>query len=157
MAHQKVKADVIYPYEYVPQQILKYRFISIAICLVSLIPSIWATTQLQAATKGKQDLPEDHPVQAILNILTDEFVATVNDDLVTVHLVWGIKDMDREGIVEIYSPDNPGQVVWDETFSFDAPTQEHIKWACEEARKLDYVARDPEDMSKNMVECLTDD
>jgi len=46
-----------------------------------------------------------------LDILSEEFVATVNDDLVTVHLVWGILDMDRTGIVGIYSPENPGKLV----------------------------------------------
>jgi len=98
-------------WDFIPMRILKYRFIFITIFLLSLVPSIWATANLRAATKRQQDLPEDHPVQAILDILSEEFVATVNDDLVTVHLVWGILDMDRTGIVGIYSPENPGKLV----------------------------------------------
>jgi len=35
--------------------------------------------------------------------------------------------MDRTGIVGIYSPENPGKLVWDETFSLTGPTQQHIK------------------------------
>jgi len=65
--------------------------------------------------------------------------------------------MDRSGIVEIYSPNNPGKLVWDETFTLDASTQQHIRWACEEARKLDFLARDTNDMSKKKVDCWTDD
>jgi len=107
---------------------VRYRYISIALCLMSLIPAIMGTANLRAATKMAQDLPEDHPVQAIFNIFSNEFDdVTGNYDLVTVQLVWGIKGMDRSGLVEIYSPGSTGKVVWDETFNLDAQTQQHIK------------------------------
>jgi len=119
--------NVVKKWEFIPSWILKWRFIFIAVFLLSLIPSIWATTNLRAATKTEQDLPEDHPIQAILNILTEEFEATVSDELVIVQLVWGILDMDRTGIVGIYSPQNPGKLIWDDTFRLNTATQQHIK------------------------------
>jgi len=56
------------PWHLIPEKILHYRFIFIGVFLLSLIPLALATAKLKAATKIQQDLPEDHPVQAIFNI-----------------------------------------------------------------------------------------
>ncbi len=70
------------------------------------------------------------------------FPSSSDDRNTEVYFVFGVKSVDRDGVLQLFDPKNLGKVEWRANFVPNAAMQNHILRVCEDTAALDFVARD---------------
>jgi len=150
--------------KYLIPLIVKKKLPLIAFFLLLDIPWIILATQIEAAQKAEQFLPEDHPLQRVITIMGSEFPSTSTSPAQTAHMIWGIDTIDRTGVDLLRDDKNRGELLYDKTFEFNEETQQHIYDFCDAIKSYelkgvqDIIAANPEaTVPEGQVDCVVMD
>jgi hypothetical protein len=94
-------------------------------------------------TEEEEFIPRYHPNVRVWTIFGENFTReNERSENVEINLVWGTKDINREG-ENMWNPEFIGDVVFNEEFDFAKPeNQEHLLAMCDVISKLDFVSFD---------------
>jgi len=107
----------------------KTKFIVGGVVLVWLILSSVFMSMLRPVTASEDFLPADHPIQAIINILQDQFPSASQDEGSTVYLTWGLQEqINRDGVNQLFYPDKIGEVQYDNKFTANEQCLKYIMY-----------------------------
>ena len=127
--------------------------------LVWIAVAGYYTSKLEPTQTQEQALAKDHPLQRALNILRNNFPTTEQDNGVPVYYVWGIGDVNREGVSQLYDPQFIGNATFVESFKFDEKCQKVMMNSCDALKTQDKY--DPYIKKKNgglrVVNCFVEE
>ncbi len=95
------------------------------------------TSKLEPTQSTEQFLDDDHPLQRSLKILESEFPKTQDDPLTKINFIWGLGEVDRSGVNQLFDPKDIGTPTYVEGFTFNKECQTKILSACETLRTSD--------------------
>ena len=103
----------------------KMKYIVFIVTLIWIGIAIWRVTLFKPAKDPIKRLSDDHELEILDNMITDEFHAALNTGKIEVSFIWGIKRLDRSGIGR-WEPENRGKLVYDEEFNL-APEANQLR------------------------------
>eukprot|EP00551_Chaetoceros_affinis_P010007 CAMPEP_0203669662 /NCGR_PEP_ID=MMETSP0090-20130426/5962_1 /ASSEMBLY_ACC=CAM_ASM_001088 /TAXON_ID=426623 /ORGANISM="Chaetoceros affinis, Strain CCMP159" /LENGTH=1171 /DNA_ID=CAMNT_0050534389 /DNA_START=203 /DNA_END=3718 /DNA_ORIENTATION=- len=92
------------------------------------------TSRLQPTTSSEQFLDENHPLQKSATILGEQFPITDEDSTSKIHFIWGLNDVDRDGVNQLFDPEFVGTAEFVDNFSFNEECQTKMLEACKKLR-----------------------
>jgi len=108
------------------------RIITGVVLIAWIIVSIIYATKLEPTTAAEQFLAEDHPLQVGTTILGNEFSKTQQDATTKVHFVWGLEEINRDGVNQLFDPDFMGNPAFADDFIFNEECQSAILKVCDD-------------------------
>ena len=116
-------------------------------------------SQLEPVQRSEQDLAKDHPLQRAVNILRERFPRADQDTPATITMLWGIGNVDRSGVNQLFDTNDLGDATFVDGFTFDEQCQSMMLSKCDEI-KIDeslepYVKRD--DTGQGAVHCFIEE
>lgn len=96
-----------------------------------IIVAIVYAVQLRPVEVEEQFLPESNPLQKSINIINRGFSTAEEDIGLIVHFAFGVEDVDRSGVNQIFDPEYLGKHRFSDTFQFDEKCQEEMLNQCE--------------------------
>ena len=98
--------------------IIKLRYVWVGVFIVLGIVGAVIASRIGPLTKQEEWLPDDNEIIMLSNEVNDNFSKAVEgfEQTIWVHLNWGVKDLDREG-VSSWDPEDVGKLVWDDNFT----------------------------------------
>jgi hypothetical protein len=108
-------------------------FIGLVLLTVIIVSAIY-TAKLEPTTSAEQFLDEDHPLQIGVNILSNEFPKTQNDESSKIYFTWGLNSITRDGVNQLLDPEFVGEVSYSTDFTFNEECQSAILDACTKLR-----------------------
>lgn len=128
--------------------------------LLLLIPATILGTGIEPVSRSEEALPSDHPFQRIWTLSEAEFPSSAQNTNTPAFVVWGVEGINNDDVNPIRDGQTEkGKVVWDKTFKFDKPAQQHIWNVCEEVRLMkanlgEFLSRDKDSpINEGKVEC----
>ncbi|GMH50940.1 hypothetical protein TrRE_jg3946 [Triparma retinervis] len=82
------------------------RLPTMAVLFVWLFVAMYYMTKLEPTKKAEQFLDDEHPLQKAITILNEGFPVASDDRGAKMYYIWGIKDVDRTGVSQMF--DDPG-------------------------------------------------
>jgi len=108
-----------------------HRKILFVLFAVWITVAIVYTTKLEATKEAEQFLSEDHPLQKSFSILGKEFSRAESDDGLMVYFSWGVNDVDRAGVNQLFDPEYLGKHAYDtDSFEFNKDCQKEMLNQC---------------------------
>lgn len=98
-----------------------------------IIASIY-TSKLEPTTSAEQFLDKNHPLQKSATILGEQFPITEEDSTSSIYFVWGLEEVNRNGVDQLFDPDFVGTAEFADKFSFNEQCQTKMLEACESLR-----------------------
>ncbi len=95
-----------------------------------VVASIY-TAKLEPTTSTEQFLNDNHPIQRAGTILNEKFPKTQEDLTSKIHFVWGLEEINRKGVSQLFNPDFVGKAAFAEGFTFNEECQTKMVEACE--------------------------
>lgn len=95
-----------------------------------VLTAVFAST-IKPTTSTEQFLDDNHPIQKASTIIIEEFPKTQEDETSKIHFVWGLKDVDRSGIRQLFNTESVGEPVFVDNFAFNEQCQSKMLEACE--------------------------
>ena len=109
--------------------------IGIAVALVAwLIPAVIFVFQLVPTTEPEQFLNPNHPFQKAINVLNNNFGTNSQDPGIDIFYVWGLKDVNRDGVDILINSSYVGKAQYEEKFKFNAKCQDAIAKICNDLK-----------------------
>eukprot|EP00979_Chaetoceros_neogracilis_P001425 scaffold248_cov263-Chaetoceros_neogracile.AAC.24 len=99
-----------------------------------IILSVFFTTKLQPTQSTEQNLDPDHPLQKGATILSEKFPTVQRDPSTEIHFIWGLEDVDRDGVRQLFDPEFVGKPSFVEGFEFNEQCQEGMLEVCDTLR-----------------------
>ena len=90
----------------------KFKFPLMLVFLVWIIIEIIVAIDVQPSEAADQFLPDDHPFQRMVIIMSEDFGSSSQNKYNEVELIWGIDSVDRTGVNMLYEKDFLGEVVF---------------------------------------------
>ena len=87
-----------------------------------IIASIYSS-KLQPTTSAEQFLDENHPLQRSATILGEQIPITAEDSTAKIHFIWGLEDVNRGGVNQLFNPDFVGTAEFPNSFSLNEECQ----------------------------------
>ena len=124
-----------------------------------LVIAGYFTSQLEPVQRSEQDLAKDHPLQRAVNILRERFPRADQDTPAVISFSWGIGNIDRTGVNQLFDTDDLGDATFVDGFTFDEQCQGLLLDMCD-AIKIDerlepYIKRD--DTGQGAVHCFIEE
>jgi len=110
---------------------------NVRVCLGALffswmiVASIYSS-KLKPTEASDQFLSEDHPLQKSFSILGEEFSIAESDPSLAMSFTWGVGDVVRKGVNQLFKPDFFGTPVFLDTFTFDEECQLEMVQVCDD-------------------------
>jgi protein dispatched 1 len=98
----------------------KYKFIFFALTIIWIGLAIWRVTLFKSAKDPIQRLSDNHYLQKLTYMSRNDFHSALNTGDIEVNFIWGVKDLNRNGVGR-WDPDDLGTLIYDEEFNL-APT-----------------------------------
>jgi len=118
----------------------RYRYYILSVFVIAFIIMASIAGQLQPLSEEEQWLPDGHFIQKSVDLLLNGYQKSDFDDLVRVKMVWGPDGLDRSNY-DLYKPDEPGQVIWDQNFDLSPEeNQEYLVQVCINAESSGLLA-----------------
>lgn len=95
------------------------------------------TSKLEPTKTAEQALDENHPLQKGATILNDKFPKVQEDPGTKINFIWGLEDVDRNGVNQLFDPDFVGDPVFVEGFDFNEQCQSKMLEACDKLKTDD--------------------
>ena len=95
-----------------------------------VLTAVFAST-IKPTTSTEQFLDDNHPIQKASTIIIEKFPKTQEDQTSKIHFVWGLKDVDRSGIRQLFNTESVGKPVFVDNFAFNEQCQRKMLEACE--------------------------
>ena len=95
------------------------------------------TQKLQPTKDAEQSLDPDHPLQKGVTILNEKFPTVQRDPSTKIHFIWGLNDVDRNGVNQLFRPEFVGEPSFVEGFEFNEECQGRMLEVCETLRTDD--------------------
>jgi len=109
----------------------KHRMALFGLFTIWIIVAAVQTTKLEATKEAEQFLSEDHPLQKSFSILGKEFGRGESDIGLMVYFSWGVNDVDRTGVNQLFDPEYLGKHVYDtDSFEFNKECQKEMLNQC---------------------------
>jgi predicted RND superfamily exporter protein len=104
-------------------------FVAVPLIAWFVLAAVFAST-IKPTTTAEQFLDEDHPIQKASTIIVEEFPKTQEDETTKIHFVWGLEDVDRTGIRQLFNTESVGKPVFVDNFVFNEQCQREMLKAC---------------------------
>jgi len=135
------------------------RLVLFIIFAAWLVTAGYFTSQLEPVQRSEQDLSKDHPLQRAVNILRERFPRADQDTPAVIQFVFGIGNVDRSGVNQLFDTDDLGDATFVDGFTFDEQCQELMLAKCD-AIKVDerlepYIKRG--DTGQGAVHCFIEE
>jgi len=109
--------------------------IGIAVALIGwLIPAVIFVFRLVPTTEPEQFLNPNHPFQKAINVLNNNFGTNSQDPGIDMFYVWGLKDVNRDGVNILINSSYVGKAQYEEKFKFNAKCQDAIAKICNDLK-----------------------
>jgi Predicted exporters of the RND superfamily len=102
--------------------ILMMTWIILCVIYVSKLEPIQTTEQL---------LDKNHPLQRGATILNEKFPTADDESNTNIYFVWGLNDVNRNGVRQLFDPNFVGQPVFDGDFEFNHECQTKMLQVCD--------------------------
>ena len=109
----------------------KYRSILTIPLIAWIIAATYYTSKLRVTQTLEQFLAEDHPLQKSVTILSNAFPMSDQDLGSKIYFTWGIDDVDRSGVAQLFKPSFTGIARFSDDFDFNQDCQNLVLKACE--------------------------
>ncbi len=96
-----------------------------------LVTVSWYATKLEPTKTTEQALSKDHPLQKGATILSEKFPKVQQDRGTWVHFVWGLNEVDRNGVNQLYNPEFTGKPSFIQDFAFSEQCQTKMLKICD--------------------------
>ena len=108
----------------------KTRFPTLLVltALLGVMASFMA--ELKPTEKAEQFLSDDHPLQKAITILNEGFPVASDDRGAYHYYSWGIEEVDRTGVNQMFNPDDIGSAVFAENWQWTPQCQDKIVTLC---------------------------
>jgi hypothetical protein len=106
------------------------RYTTIAVLGALFAVMVGFATQLRPTEKAEQFLNEDHPLQKAITILNEGFPVASDDRGASHYYIWGVEEVDRTGVNQMFDPDNVGKPVLTKDWEFTPACQEKVVELC---------------------------
>jgi hypothetical protein len=108
----------------------KARMLVVIVAIAWMVPSAINASKIEPTSRAEQFLPDDHPFQAIINVLGNEFPKSDEEPNMEVYVNWGVDMVDRDGVNQLLDAGFVGKGRLDDKFVFNEAMQEHVLQAC---------------------------
>ena len=99
--------------------------------LIWLGGATWYSTKLEATKTAEQALSPDHPLQKGATILSEKFPKVQQDRGTDVHFVWGLENVNRDGVKQLLNPEFVGVATYVHDFNFQEKCLKQMINACD--------------------------
>jgi hypothetical protein len=110
------------------------RYPTLAVLTAVLAVMGYYMTLLKPTEKTEQFLSDDHPLQKAITILNEGFPVASDDRGANHYFIWGIEDVDRTGVNQMFEPENIGKAVYQDGWVFSPECQEKVLEVCSNFR-----------------------
>ena len=107
-----------------------FAAIAVPMSIWIVLASIY-TSKLQPTMTTEQSLRKDHPLQKGANILSEKFPRTQRDAGTPIYFMWGIGEVNRDGVKQLFDPDYIGAATFEENFSLTEQCQMSMLEICD--------------------------
>lgn len=124
-----------------------------------LILTSWYTSKLSPTQTAEQALSKDHPLQRGATILNEKFPKVQQDRGTYIHFIWGLKDVNRNGVSQLFDPTFVGTPSFSNQFDFSEKCQEKMLATCDSMKtndKFKTLIKTQKDGLRN-VQCFVED
>lgn len=125
--------------------------------LAWIIVAISQTTKLKPTEETEQFLDDEHPLQKSFDILGSEFPVADADQGSFVYFSWGVGQVDRDGVNQLFDPEYYGKGTFEEGFVFDEQCQTAILQACDDLKKPIYGDYIKSEDGVGSLECFVEE
>ena len=118
--------------DYFPYAIIKRpapRLACVAIFFIFGMVCIGYASKLGPDTNAEQLLLPSHPIQRLINN-ENAFQSASTDETVEIQVVWGLNDLDLNGVNLLFDPINTGRLRYHDSFAYDEAAHAHVLRAC---------------------------
>ena len=102
------------------------RFSSMAVLFCWLCVAFYFMLQLEPTKKSEEFLDDEHPLQKAITILNEGFPVASDDRGAKMYFIWGVDDVNREGVNQMIKDDYIGKPTFDDSFVLTPACQEKI-------------------------------
>lgn len=105
--------------------------------IVGILVVTWITlctfyaSKLEPIQTAEQLLDRNHPLQKGATILNEKFPTVENDSNTKIYFIWGLSNVNRNGVRQLFNPDFVGNAVFDEKFDFTPDCQTKMMEVCD--------------------------
>lgn len=99
--------------------------------LIWLGGATWYSTKLEATKTTEQALSPDHPLQKGVTILSEKFPKVQQDRGTDIHFVWGLENVNRDGVKQLLDPEFVGVPTYIDNFNFQEKCLNQMINACD--------------------------
>lgn len=135
------------------------RLVIFVLFVAWLATAGYYTSQLEPVQLSEQDLSKDHPLQRAVNILRENFPTAEQDTAALIHVTWGIANVDRSGVNQLFDPDDLGEAAFDDGFVFNEQCQDMMLTKCDsiktDERFEQYIKKN--DKGQGAVHCFVEE
>ena len=117
------------------------------------------TSKLEPTQTAEQALSKDHPLQKAVTILNEKFPNTQQDRGTNIHYIWGLNDVNRDGVRQLYDPEFVGTPSFINNFEFNQQCQEKMLQTCDRLKtedKFESLIKKKKDGLRN-VQCFVEE
>ena len=135
------------------------RLIIFVPILLWLVLTSWFTSKLGPTQTAEQALSKDHPLQRGVTILNEKFPKVQQDRGTKIHFIWGLDDVDRNGVSQLFDPDFVGSPRFNENFNFNKECQIKMLEICDKMKtdeKFEPLIKKQKDGLRN-VQCFVEE
>lgn len=115
-------------------------------------------SKLEPTQEAEQFLKDDHPLQRTVTIINNEFEVASDDLGLEIYFVWGLDEVNRDGVNLLLKPDFIGNAQFKESFEFNEQCQTALLQACDTLRtSSDYQAHIKQNAGTGSVSCFMEE
>jgi len=112
----------------------KSRMATLCVLTIFLGVMLKFMTELKPTEKAEEFLSDDHPLQKAITILNEGFPVAADDRGAHHYYVWGIEEVDRTGVSQMFDPENIGKSVLKDGWNFNPTCQQKVVELCDKLR-----------------------
>lgn len=117
-----------------------------------------SVSKLEPTQEAEQFLSDDHPLQRSVTIINDEFETAQDDPGLDIFFVWGLDDVNRDGVRLLFKPDFFGEPTFVDEFEFNEKCQTALLSSCSDVRlNPDYSAHIQQEAGRGSVSCFIEE
>lgn len=117
-----------------------HRIVIFVVFVAWIIVATWQASLMEATKEEEQFLNKNHPLQKSIVILNNEFDVSEDDEGLDVYFVWGVGEVNREGVNLLFDDDNYGEPTFIDEFVFDEECQMAMLDVCEDLKTNEQYA-----------------
>lgn len=107
------------------------RYVLGSMMMAWMVLCVIYASKLEPIQTAEQLLDKNHPLQRGATILNEKFPVADDESNTKVYFIWGLNDVNREGVRQLFNPDFVGQPDFDRDFEFNNKCQTKMLQVCD--------------------------